>query len=107
MVAFRATADHTAPLDIDTNELEAAHWFDREVVQQAARITDRAVMDPAVAAEVHAENPSLSCLIPPRGVIARTLIETWLQETATGHSSGEKMSLTSMRPIILSEKTVF
>lgn len=88
MVAFRATADHALPLDVDTDELEAARWFDRDDVEKAAGI-NAAVMDPVVAAQVISEHPDLECLVPPRGVIARTLIETYLKETSSSSSSSD------------------
>ena len=54
MIAFTATADHSAAhnaLDIDTDELVAAHWFDREAVAGAATV-EGAVMNRA-----HCERP--------------------------------------------------
>lgn len=94
MIAFRATADHTVPLEVDADELEGARWFDRDIVEQAARI-NAAVMDPAVAAKITAEHPDLSCLVPPKGVIARTLIDAYLQETSSPDSSVHSSSKTT------------
>ncbi|KAJ8598635.1 hypothetical protein CTAYLR_003070 [Chrysophaeum taylorii] len=67
MVAFSATADHTQPLQVDPAELEAARWFDRDAVREAARVTDAAVMDPKVADSIRHQHPDLRCIIPPQG----------------------------------------
>lgn len=79
MVAFRAEADHEAPLNVDAAELEAARWFDRAEVARAAELST--TMDPDATRRIVAEHPDLRCLVPPRGVIARTLIDAWLAET--------------------------
>ena len=55
MIAFTATADPEAPhnaLDIDTDELVAAHWFPRDAVALAATVEGDAVMNADVAARV-------------------------------------------------------
>ena len=83
MIAFTATADHSAAhnaLDIDTDELVAAHWFDREAVAAAAT-GEGAVMNRDVAAAVLEERPELELLIPPSNVVARDLIEAWLKSS--------------------------
>ena len=78
MIAFTATADPEAPLNIDTEELVAAHWFSREAVAAAATV-EGAVMNRDVAAAALEERPDLELLIPPRNVVARDLIEAWLE----------------------------
>lgn len=77
MIGFFATADDTLPLCIDKNELVSAGWFDKAQVSAAARVTGP-VMDKEVAAKALEVDPSLEILIPPKGVIARTLIDKWL-----------------------------
>ena len=82
MIAFTATADPEAPhnaLDIDTDELVAAHWFPRDAVALAATVEGDAVMNADVAARVLEERPELELLIPPKNVVARDLIEAWLK----------------------------
>eukprot|EP00533_Pseudo-nitzschia_delicatissima_P001182 CAMPEP_0116089430 /NCGR_PEP_ID=MMETSP0327-20121206/6419_1 /TAXON_ID=44447 /ORGANISM="Pseudo-nitzschia delicatissima, Strain B596" /LENGTH=538 /DNA_ID=CAMNT_0003580617 /DNA_START=92 /DNA_END=1708 /DNA_ORIENTATION=+ len=81
MVAFEATADDTQPLNIDENELVEARWFDREEVFTATQI-EGPVMQAEVAKKVLEEDPSLPLLIPPKQVIARKLIDTWLEGSA-------------------------
>jgi NADH pyrophosphatase NudC (nudix superfamily)/nicotinamide mononucleotide (NMN) deamidase PncC len=77
MIGFTATADETQPLNIDTNELLAAAWFDKAQVHAATTVTGPVMQHDAAAAAIRA-NPSLELLVPPKGVLARTLIETWL-----------------------------
>lgn len=78
MVAFMGVADSEAPLDVDANELEAAAWFDRADVQRAADVSTGAVMDPTTAAQLLEAHPDVPLLVPPPGVVARTLIDTFL-----------------------------
>lgn len=78
MIGFLAQADDSLPLNIDPNEILSASWFDKEQVQAAAQVTG-ASMNPQVAQEALEENPSLQLLIPPKGVLARTLIDAWLE----------------------------
>ncbi len=80
MIAFTATADDKQPLHIDENELVDAKWFDREDVVAATKV-EGAVMQHEVANTALIENPNLSLLVPPKKVIARTLIDTWLQKS--------------------------
>lgn len=79
MIGFRATADETQPLNIDTNELVSAFWFPKDSVVAASKIPG-AVMHHDVAEQAVKENPSLDVLIPPKGVVARFLIDDWLEE---------------------------
>mmetsp|Transcript_29609 Transcript_29609/g.87785 ORF Transcript_29609/g.87785 Transcript_29609/m.87785 type:complete len:237 (-) Transcript_29609:60-770(-) len=78
MIGFMARADDRQELNIDTNELVEAAWFDREQVRRAAEVRGP-LMRRDVAERVLRDDPSLELLIPPRGVIARTLIEAWLE----------------------------
>jgi len=80
MIAFTATADENQPLNIDENELVDAKWFDRHDVLAATKV-EGAVMQKEVAEAALAEDPTLSLLVPPKRVIARTLIDTWLQRS--------------------------
>jgi NADH pyrophosphatase NudC (nudix superfamily)/nicotinamide mononucleotide (NMN) deamidase PncC len=79
MIGFLATADETQELNVDTNELVAAQWFDKAQVQAATGVPGP-VMQPAVAAAAIKANPSLELLIPPKGVLARTLLDAWLNK---------------------------
>lgn len=78
MNGFLAQADHSRPLKIDPNELVSASWFDKGQVQEAALVPG-AVMNAQVAEQALTANPYLQVLIPPKGVLARALIDEWLQ----------------------------
>jgi len=77
MVAFTATANETQILNIDTNEIVEARWFDREEVRKAARIQGT-IMGEDAAKKALEDDPTLPLLIPPKQVIARSLIDKWL-----------------------------
>lgn len=79
MVAFSATADDSQTLNLDEEELLSARWFDREEVLKATRV-EGAVMRRDVAEAALEADPSLNLLVPPKLVIARTLIDTWLDK---------------------------
>jgi NADH pyrophosphatase NudC (nudix superfamily) len=80
MVAFRATADDEEQnIIIDPKEIVSAYWFDKGQVGNAAMVTG-AVMNRDVAANALEKDPSLELLIPPKGVVARTLIDDWLSD---------------------------
>jgi len=79
MIAFTATADDQQLLDIDHEEIQSAKWFDRREVQAASRIQG-AVMQHEVAKAALEANPGLTLLIPPKQVVARMLIDTWLEK---------------------------
>ncbi|CAJ1949033.1 unnamed protein product [Cylindrotheca closterium] len=79
MIGFRATADDTLPLNIDTNELVSALWFEKDSVTAASQIPG-AVMKHEIANQALKDNPSLDLLIPPTGVLARSLIDDWLED---------------------------
>ena len=81
MIAFSATADADAPhnaIDIDTEELVAAQWFPRDAVAKAATV-EGAVMNRDVAMAAIEQQPDLDLLIPPKNVVARDLIDAWLE----------------------------
>ena len=77
MVGFHATADDALPLTIDTNELVSASWFDKSEIAASANVRGPTLHKDA-AEQAVANDPSLNLLIPPRGVIARYLIDQWL-----------------------------
>jgi NAD+ diphosphatase len=77
MIGFSATADDTQKLSVDENELVDAAWFDRNQVEAAAQVPG-AVMRKEVAEAALQKDASLELLIPPKGVLARTLLDTWL-----------------------------
>lgn len=77
MIGFTATADDRTPLVIDEMELESAAWFPKSDVAQAANVPGP-TMQRAVAVAAVRDNPTVPLLIPPKGVIARKLIDLWL-----------------------------
>jgi NAD+ diphosphatase len=77
MIGFSATADDSQQLNVDENELVDAAWFDRDQVKAAAAVPG-AVMRKEVAKAAMEKDPTLELLIPPKGVLARTLLDTWL-----------------------------
>lgn len=79
MIAFTATADDRQTLHIDENEILEAKWFDRKDVVAATQV-EGPVMQHEVAKAALEADPSLSLLVPPKRVIARTLIDTWLMD---------------------------
>jgi NAD+ diphosphatase len=91
MVGFMAVADCSQELTIDTKELITARWFDRSDVQRAAAIPGR-TMERSVAEAAIQGDPSLPLLIPPKGVIARTLLDKWLESDGYPiHSSSKSI----------------
>jgi NADH pyrophosphatase NudC (nudix superfamily) len=62
---------------IDPEELVEASWFTKSQVAAACRVAG-ATMSHDVVADVLRQQPHLPLLIPPKGVLARTLIERWL-----------------------------
>jgi len=79
MIGFTATADSSKPLNVDPEELEEARWFHKDEVRAAAAV-EGATMRTEVAKAAIEANPGLTLLIPPKGVIARKLIDTWLDK---------------------------
>ncbi|KAL7447068.1 hypothetical protein ACHAXM_010739 [Skeletonema potamos] len=86
MIGFHAkthSVDGLASINIDPNELVDAKWFEKEVVYLAARDTDKmgAVLDrQVVEAQQDNGNWTGSLLVPSKGVLARTLVDHWLEE---------------------------
>ena len=79
MIGFLCKADDKLPLNVDTDELVEAGWFDRDEVRRAASVVGP-VMREDVARRALEADPDLTLLIPPRGVLARTLIDKWLED---------------------------
>jgi len=86
MIGFTATADDTTPLTIDEKEIVSAGWFPRSEVARAAQV-EGATMQKAVAQAAVEKDPSLPLLIPPKGVIARRLIDLWLEDPNSNNSN--------------------
>lgn len=81
MIGFRATADDSLPLTIDPNEIVSATWFEKDQVEAAAHVSgSTAVMNHKIAESMLQQHPNLDLLIPPRGVLARSLIDNWLED---------------------------
>jgi NAD+ diphosphatase len=81
MIGFTATADPEAPLNIDEKEIVSAGWFDRATIAKATTVPG-ATMQKAVAENAVKNDPSLKLLIPPKGVLARRLIDHWLERSS-------------------------
>jgi NAD+ diphosphatase len=85
MIGFHAkthAVDSLASITIDPNELVDARWFEKEDVYQAARDTDMigAVLDRRVVEAQQAKgNWTGSLLVPSKGVLARSLLDHWLE----------------------------
>jgi NADH pyrophosphatase NudC (nudix superfamily)/nicotinamide mononucleotide (NMN) deamidase PncC len=86
MIGFHAkthSVDGLASINIDPKEVVDARWFEKEDLYLAARDTDRmgAVLDRQVV-EAQQENGTWtgSLLVPSKGVLARTLMDHWLEE---------------------------
>jgi len=77
MIGFMATADASQPLNIDEDEIVTARWFGVDEVRAAAAV-EGATMRKEVAKAAIEANPEIPLLIPPKGVIARKLIDNWL-----------------------------
>ena len=80
MIGFSATADDSQEIVIDDKEIESARWFKKSDVARAAAVPG-ATMQKAVAEAAIRLDPSIPLLIPPKGVIARRLIDRWLDGT--------------------------
>jgi NAD+ diphosphatase len=83
MIGMRAcTLDGLASICVDPNEIVDAKWFEKETVYQAARDSDAigAVLDRSVVEEKQKSGGwTGQLLVPSKGVLARTLIESWLE----------------------------
>jgi NAD+ diphosphatase len=80
MIGFIATADdRNQQITIDPAEIYDAQWFSKEDILAATTVLG-STLQTQVTEKAFQENPNLSCVIPPKGVIARKLIDTWLLE---------------------------
>ncbi len=83
MIGMHATTMHDlAPINIDPHEIVDAQWFEKETVYQAARDTDAmgAVLDRQVVEDLQAKGEwNGKLLVPSKGVLARTLVDHWLE----------------------------
>jgi len=82
MLGFRATATDEV-INVDEDELAGAAWFKKAVVERSGAVVDlerRSVLDEEVARKVLEREEGLDLLIPPQGVLARRLIDDWLQQ---------------------------
>eukprot|EP00571_Detonula_confervacea_P015388 CAMPEP_0172302596 /NCGR_PEP_ID=MMETSP1058-20130122/4264_1 /TAXON_ID=83371 /ORGANISM="Detonula confervacea, Strain CCMP 353" /LENGTH=626 /DNA_ID=CAMNT_0013013127 /DNA_START=171 /DNA_END=2051 /DNA_ORIENTATION=+ len=83
MIGMNArTLDGLEPIHIDPNEIVDAQWYDKETVYQAAKDADEmgAVMERQVIEERQAKGEwSGKLLVPSKGVLARTLVDQWLE----------------------------
>ena len=82
MIGMHArTHEDFAPIQIDPNEIVDAKWYDKETVYQASRHTDEigAVLEQQVVNDKKAKGEwNGQLLIPSKGVLARKLIDHWL-----------------------------
>ena len=82
MIGFLAQADDLFQrIRLDPGEIVSARWFDRSEVVAATHVKGPVMAHEVAAAALEAD-PNLQILVPPRGVLARTLIDVWLQEDA-------------------------
>jgi NADH pyrophosphatase NudC (nudix superfamily)/nicotinamide mononucleotide (NMN) deamidase PncC len=81
MIGFVATADDRKQhIKLDPNELVEAGWFTREQVRAASLVSgSSAAMQPEAARKILEQNPHAELLIPS-GVVARRLIDHWLEQ---------------------------
>lgn len=83
MVGFLARAadcgNHVPPLRLQDNEIVEAGWFTRDQVRAAAAVPGP-VMQHDYARDYLAQHPDTELLLPPKGVLARRLIDAWLDE---------------------------
>ncbi|KAL3803248.1 hypothetical protein ACHAWO_005605 [Cyclotella atomus] len=83
MIGMRAcTLEGLPSIHIDPNEIVDAKWFEKEIVYQAAQDSDSmgAVLDRSVVEEKQKSGEwTGKLLVPSKGVLARTLIESWLE----------------------------
>jgi NAD+ diphosphatase len=81
MLGFSAIADDKPPLQINPNEIECAQWFEKQQVLEAAHAgVGLATMQDSVAHSLGSARPDLKLILPPKGVIARQLLDAWLED---------------------------
>ena len=81
MGGFLATADPTEPIVIDEEEMLGAAWFSRADVERAAALPS------SLNAAENAKAGDAPLFVPPKGTLARTLIDTWLDRAAPSPAS--------------------
>ena len=85
MIGMRACSiDGLSSIRIDPSEIIDAQWFDKEIVYQAARDSDSmgAVLDTSVVSKKQKKKEwTGKFLVPSKGVLARTLIDSWLESS--------------------------
>jgi len=71
-----------APISIDPKEIVDAQWFEKETVYQAAKHSDEigAVLDPKVVEANKEKGWDGKLLVPSKGVLARKLVDHWLED---------------------------
>lgn len=83
MIGMRAsTIDGLSSIRIDPNEIADAKWFEKEAVYQAARDSDSmgAVLERSVVEDKQKSGEwNGKLLVPSKGVLARTLVDSWLE----------------------------
>jgi NADH pyrophosphatase NudC (nudix superfamily)/nicotinamide mononucleotide (NMN) deamidase PncC len=81
MIGFVATADDRGQqIKLDPNELVEAGWFTKDQVRAASQLSGTStVMQPEAARKILEQNPHAELLIPS-GVVARRLIDHWLEQ---------------------------
>jgi NADH pyrophosphatase NudC (nudix superfamily) len=83
MIGMRASTLEDMPsIHIDPNEIVDAQWFEREAVYKAARDSDMmgAVLEPSVVEDKQRKGEWCGkLLVPSKGVLARTLVDSWLE----------------------------
>lgn len=82
MIGMRAnTPDGLSSIHIDPNEIVDAKWYEKEEVFIAARDSDSmgAVLERSIVDEKQMRGEwNGNLLVPSRGVLARTLVDNWL-----------------------------
>ena len=101
MIGFIATADDTnQAITIDPTEIYDAQWFSKEDVLGATTVVG-STLQTHVTEQAFRLNPNLSCVIPPKGVIARQLIDTWLYEDVpVSKFLHEDATTTTTKPVV-------
>lgn len=83
MIGMHAKSiDDMASINIDPDEISDAKWFDKETVYQAARDSDEmgyALERSVVEARQAKGEWNGNLLVPSKGVLARTLVDHWLE----------------------------
>ena len=95
MIGFIATTDdRTQQITIDPNEIYDAQWFSKEDIMAASLVVG-STLQTQVTERAFQQNPNLLCVIPPKGVIARKLIDTWLFEDGSTEKDAGTITTTA------------